>query len=188
MNITMTIRAKRKITSLAVGEVHMVESGFTLVELLVVIVIIGILTAIAIPSFLNQTAKAKQSEAKQNISNVIKGQQLWYSEKSSFAESFDDLALGNALRGSSTANTRNYDYGLTTSAGVNTKLMSVTGSSTDINLRSYSGALAIDKTNSQESVWRNIICATLVPGPAVVPLTDPTCPAGFRQLTPNDPS
>jgi type IV pilus assembly protein PilA len=82
------------------------EKGFTLIELLVVIIIIGILAAIALPSFLNQASKARQSEAKTYTGSMNRSQQAYFLEKQEFAPNLGSLGVGIAFT------TANYGYGV----------------------------------------------------------------------------
>ena len=56
------------------------QKGFTLVELMVVVAIVGILSAIALPNFLSQAAKAQATEAKTLISGALKEAMVAYTE------------------------------------------------------------------------------------------------------------
>ncbi len=69
-------------------------SGFTIIELLVVMFIIGVLGAIALPSFLSQANKGHCNEARAYIGTINKGQEAYFTEKKKFSQSIADLQVG----------------------------------------------------------------------------------------------
>jgi len=60
------------------------KKGFTLIELMIVVAIIGILAAIAIPNFLKFQAKSKQSEAKTNLKAIFTAETSYFGEENTF--------------------------------------------------------------------------------------------------------
>jgi type IV pilus assembly protein PilA len=61
------------------------EKGFTLIELLVVVIILGILTAIAIPSYLSFKGRAEDSAAKANLRSLIPSVESYYADQGTYA-------------------------------------------------------------------------------------------------------
>ncbi|QDZ40744.1 prepilin-type N-terminal cleavage/methylation domain-containing protein [Euhalothece natronophila Z-M001] len=70
------------------------QKGFTLIELLVVIIIIGVLSAVALPTFLDQAGRARRAGAESIIGAVNRAQQAYRVENTTFAGAFSDLELG----------------------------------------------------------------------------------------------
>ncbi|MDJ0727217.1 MAG: type IV pilin-like G/H family protein [Prochloraceae cyanobacterium] len=136
------------------------SKGFTLLELLIVVVILGIISAIAIPSFLNQAAKAKETEARQNISTFNKYQQLYYLENTSFANSFNALAMGNITDINS--ETKYYEYRL--EEYVATTRIKIRAVPKDPGVREYMAGVRRELNAVNVPVIINVACRNRVAG------------------------
>jgi type IV pilus assembly protein PilA len=135
------------------------EEGFTLIELLVVIIIIGILSAIALPSFLNQASKARQSEAKTYVGSINRGMQAFYLEnQNSFTTVVTELSLGIA------PSTENYKYEIESTKP--SDFATVKARATNKALKSYAGIVfTSDQTVStiKETVTMALLCEAKTP-------------------------
>jgi len=94
----------------------MKNNGFTLIELLVTIIIIGILSAVAYPSYLSHVQKTRRTEAQAKLVEIANRQEMYYLDHHVYATNLDsDLGMG--------ANpfiTENGYYSIATSSAVST--------------------------------------------------------------------
>jgi type IV pilus assembly protein PilA len=67
------------------------ERGFTLIELLIVVIIIGVLAAIAIPAYVGQQDKARDTAAQAELRAAATSQQLHYAQTGEYATDTDAL-------------------------------------------------------------------------------------------------
>lgn len=95
-----------------------VQQGFTLIELMIVVAIIGILAAVAIPAYQDYTIKAKVQEATSLASPAMTGIGVWCSENGDFAGITGNSSIG--LNATSTAINGKYvaSVAVTASSGV----------------------------------------------------------------------
>lgn len=124
-------------------------SGFTLIELMVVLMITGVLAAIAVPTFFNQVNKAKQVEAKTTLGTMNRAQQSYYLEHLDFANQIPLLGVG-IQTGSA-----NYRYSIAVQGGTHVVHHA---ESLQTNLKPYTGIAAIVDPGTGEAVMSTLLC------------------------------
>ncbi|MEQ8998335.1 MAG: type IV pilin-like G/H family protein [Coleofasciculus sp. B1-GNL1-01] len=145
------------------------------------LIILGIVSAIVLPSFLNQATKAKQAEAKKDIRSINRMQQMIYLETGTFARSIEELNLGISPE------TESYRYQIVTPQQIPGVM--ATAEAKESGLRSYTGVVFEIKENG-ENITINAICGTDQPStqpPEIVVVPSRSeerlrCPAGSSYL------
>ncbi len=161
------------------------SQGFTLTELLVVIIIMALLAAMSLPALLGQAAKARESSAKTAMGLVNRAQARYRSEKNQFADSFDALAVGAGLGGNTTANTELYKYTLaTTDIRSNATIMAEPNNTAD---RSFTGGTLFYTNTANQPVVMSRICESDEPNVGLPPLVQIgslglDCPTDYHQF------
>ncbi len=158
---------------------HPNEAGYTLVELITVILIIGILSAISIPSILSRANSGRQAEAKLFVGSMNRSQQAYYIENDGFSSSVD--GLGNGMK----QQTEYYQYNI--SIDSTGKVATNNGMSSVVFLKSYVGVTqaqtVINSSGSNELVVTVLLCENPVPGIGTLQTaTSGICPSGWTTL------
>ena len=94
------------------------QKGFTLVELMIVVAIIGVLAAVAVPNYQKYQSKARQSEAKIALAAMFTAEKAYYSENSTYSLCLNQMGYtpDGVTAASNTASRRYYTVGFNTAA------------------------------------------------------------------------
>jgi type IV pilus assembly protein PilA len=117
------------------------QGGFSLVELMVVVAIIGVLASIAVPAVNKYIAKARQSEAKTNLSSLYTSEKAFYAEYTTYDSRF--AAIGYSPEGQLRYNIGFGAAGMTATGanGFNTPAASISASFTTVSYCGTGGSI-----------------------------------------------
>ncbi|PSN13475.1 hypothetical protein C7293_15765 [filamentous cyanobacterium CCT1] len=148
------------------------QRGFTLIEVLVVVVILGVLASIALPSFLSQAARSKQARALMYIGLVNRAQQGFFVENNRFAASTAELGIVD--------NHAPPDYMVTVTAQTGSiEVTETRATPTNPALRGYAGLVFTTLDSGSDARLGTVICQG---NPATTPAPNPVTVAGQVQI------
>lgn len=128
--------------------------GFTLIEMMVVVVIIGILTMVAFPSYQDYVIRGKLTEATSTLSNNRVKMEQYFQDNKTYSVGGSTTVCPSTL----TASTDNFDF-TCSNASVNTYTLTATGKN---NVAAYSYTIDQANTKTATTPWGNSVSCWVV--------------------------
>jgi type IV pilus assembly protein PilE len=126
------------------------EKGLTLIELLIVIVIVGLLAAVAIPIYTGYMQRARRADAKTALEQVRAAQEMWRAEKGSYATdgggNSAETILQNTMGASNTTISSYYTWSFTVKTAT-----AFTAQATPVGTQAGDGWLEINQDGTKTS-------------------------------------
>jgi prepilin-type N-terminal cleavage/methylation domain-containing protein len=131
-------------------KLHKTKKGFTLIELMIVVAIIGILAAIAIPQFANLVAKSQEGRTKANLGTIRSALSIYYGDLEGWYP--QDSLLSLTTNGRYLQSIPNADLPRTTNSAGHTSISSVANAATgDL------GGWYYNNTGQGSSTWGQVL-------------------------------
>lgn len=121
--------------------------GFTLIELMIVVVIVAILAAIAYPSYQNQVQRTRRADGQAKLMEIMSAQERWYSARNAYAT--DLTTLGYAAASNVPSDGGWYRITATAACGANCILLTATAQTA----QAPDGALTLNSRNQKTGNW-----------------------------------
>jgi type IV pilus assembly protein PilA len=124
------------------------QRGFTLIEVLVVVVIAGVLASIALPTFLNQAARAKQTKALNAVGAMNRAQHSFFYENARFSNSIAELGFAHLNE------SPDYAYEVQGDG----KATVIVAKPDDGTLRGYAGLAYLNRDSQGNAILSSLLC------------------------------
>ncbi|MDJ0845469.1 type IV pilin protein [Crocosphaera sp.] len=136
------------------------QTGFTLIELMIVTIILGVLAAISIPQLFAMVAKARETEIQTQIASLLRAENVYYLEHGHFAK-ISNREMRNHTHGLDVAISNDY-YDIRTTLAIHYNAVRVKATAIknyDKDFKNYTAGLHYSR-----GVFASIICQTHDPG------------------------